>query len=116
MLPLDQLFERFLRDKIYLKNISPRTSDWYEWAWKAFRRADTSPEPLTKARLQAFVIALRERELSPVSCNTHIKALNAFCAWLHSEGHSDQQLQLTPLKVPKQILRSSFSSPLNIAS
>ena len=82
---LNQLFEQFLRERTYVNNVTASTREWYETAWKAFRAAHTSaPErpasaPLiAKADLQQFVVHLRERGLKPVTCNTWIRALNAF--------------------------------------
>ena len=42
--------------------------------------------PITRADLSAFVVALRDRDVRPVSVNTWLRALNAFCRWLHEEG------------------------------
>jgi hypothetical protein len=35
---LGSLFEQFLRERTYLKNVSPKTRVWYETAWKTFPR------------------------------------------------------------------------------
>jgi hypothetical protein len=62
---LQPLFEQFLRERVYVNNITPATREWYECAWKAFSTTltdRTAPAPvITKADLQNFVIALRER-------------------------------------------------------
>ena len=61
---------------------------WYQTAFQAFTRtvAVDGPDDLNKPLLHDFVVGLRERGLSPVSCNTYLKALNSFVAWLHAEG------------------------------
>ena len=79
-----------------MKNVTPKTVTWYETFWKAFNRllpevTDTSH--ITKQTLQNFVVRARNASLCPVSVNTHLKALNAFCLWLHSEGHLDVKLR-----------------------
>jgi len=56
------------------------------------------------------VIRFRDRGVSPVSCNTYIKALNAFCRWLHEQGHLEQRLHLPPMKVPRRILKTLDST------
>jgi hypothetical protein len=33
---LNQLFDQFLQERTYLKNVTPKTRVWYESAWKAF--------------------------------------------------------------------------------
>lgn len=107
MLTLDELFAQFLRERTYLRNVSPKTLIWYETAWKAYRRgltSDADVHALTRQSIQGFIIGLRDRRISPVSCNTWLKALNAFCRWLHDEGYLPQPLRLAPLKVPKRLL------------
>ena len=39
-----------------------------------------------RQHLQQFVVALRDRGVRPVTVNTWLRALNAFCRWLHEEG------------------------------
>jgi hypothetical protein len=65
---LNQLFQQFLRERIYLKNVTPKTRVWYESAWKAFvaahanRPEHPSGSPLiTRSDLNHFVVHLRER-------------------------------------------------------
>jgi hypothetical protein len=38
---LDTLLQHFLRERKYLRNVSPETIEWYQCAWKAFRSART---------------------------------------------------------------------------
>jgi hypothetical protein len=55
------LFEQFLAERRYLKNVTPATLEWYETAWKALQRAQGSDSPnLTKSALQSFVVSLRQ--------------------------------------------------------
>ena len=78
MSALSALFERFLRERRYLQNVTPKTLTWYQTAFDAFTRAVEADDPqrLSKSLLQDFVVRLRERGLSPVSCNTYLKAIN----------------------------------------
>ena len=83
------LFEQFLAQRRYLRNVTPSTIERYQTAFKALQRAlGADVPPLTESALQQFVVAARERGVKPVSCNTYIKALNAFCLWLHEEDIS----------------------------
>src|SRR6185436_18414540 len=101
------LFDQFLAQRRYLKNVTPSTIEWYETAFKAFQKAHGHPSPvLTKTSLHRFVVALRERGVKPVSCNTYIKALNAFCLWLRDEGHHTDRLELPLLKVEHRIIQT----------
>jgi len=115
MATLDSLFEQFLRERTYLKNVTPKTRVWYESAWKAFKltqpadlavREIDSPTALTRANLSAFVVASRDRGLRPVTVNTWLRALNAYCRWLHEERVLRDRVKLSPLKVEKRILKT----------
>jgi len=113
---LDRHFEQFLRERRYLKNVSTDTIDWYECAWTTFRRTPgivaTEPAQLTQRDLEVFVIALRDRGVRPISCNTWLKALQAFTAWLHARGELGQALRLSPLKVERRIIPTLNSAAL----
>jgi integrase/recombinase XerD len=101
------LFRQFLDERRYLKNVTSDTIEWYETAFKAFRRTLNDDAPVvTKASLQNFVVKMRQRNVKAVSVNTYIKALNAFCRWLHEEGHQTERLKLPLLKLEKRILQT----------
>jgi integrase/recombinase XerD len=118
MTELNRLFEQFLRERVYLHNITPKTREFYETAWKAFQRAQIGrPRPadapiITRADLQEFVIHLRERGVKPVSCNCWMRGLNAFCRWLHQEGMIPDRLRLPPQKLEKRLLPVHTDVPL----
>ena len=59
---------------------------------------------VTKADLQEFVIHLRDRGVKPVSCNCWMRALNAFCKWLHAQGAIPSPVRLLPLKLEKRLV------------
>ena len=40
--PLGKLFEQFLKERVYLKAITPKTKLWYLTAWKAFEASQTA--------------------------------------------------------------------------
>jgi len=46
---------------------------------------------------------MRQRNVKPVSVNTYIKALNAFCRWLHEEGFTPSVWNCL-LKLEKRVL------------
>jgi integrase/recombinase XerD len=101
------LFEQFLAQRRYLRSVTPSTIEWYETAFKALQKAlGADLPPLTKPSLQQFVVSVRQRGVKPVSCNTYIKALNAFCLWLHAEGHLVERLKLPLLKVEQRIVQT----------
>jgi integrase/recombinase XerD len=101
------LFQQFLDQRRFLKNVTPSTIEWYQTAFKALQKAHATPNPtLSKSSLQQFVVSVRQRGVKPVSCNTYIKALNAFCLWLRDEGHHPERLELPLLKVERRIIQT----------
>jgi integrase len=92
--------QQFLRERNYVHNVTVSTREWYESAWKAFTSA-----AITQADLQRFVVHVRERGVRPVSCNTRIRALNAFCRWLHEQGEAPTRVKLAPQRLEKRIIR-----------
>jgi integrase/recombinase XerD len=111
MSALDQQFQSFLRERIYLHNVTPKTAEWYRNVWRVFLRwwgtlpIEQRDRPvLSRADLQEFVVHLRERGVKPVSCNCYLRGINAFCRWLHQQGHSPQSVRLPPQRVEKRLL------------
>jgi integrase/recombinase XerD len=106
MSSLSLLFERFVRERAYLKNVTPKTIIWYETAFLAFERTVhlETPTELNRQTLNDFVVGLRHRGLAAVSCNTYVKALNAFLAWLHAEGETAERFVIPLLRTEKCVV------------
>ncbi len=104
--PLAARFDQFLKERTYLRNVTPRTLVWYRIAFKNYVDAlgPASASLPTKSTLEQFVIAQRERGLRPVTCNTSIAAMNAFCRWLHEERELAEPLKLKKLRVEQRAL------------
>jgi hypothetical protein len=69
--PPATLFDQFLKERLYLKNVTPRTLVWYRVAFNSYRAmlgSDAAPLP-TRASLQQFLVQLRDRGIRPVTCN-----------------------------------------------
>ena len=107
--PLATLTPQFIKERRFLKNVSEKTLIWYRVAFTSFEQScpkGEEPALPTKASLQRFVVGLRERNLKPVTCNTDIAAMNAFCLWLQQEGHLNERVKLTRLRVEARVLNS----------
>lgn len=112
MSALADQFTRFLDERRWLLNVTPKTLEWYEEMFKLLRRLQptlTEPSDLTKPTLNQFVVKMRERGLSAVSCNTRLKAVNVFVAWLHTEGLLATKFHVPPLRTEKRV-RSILST------
>jgi hypothetical protein len=38
MSTLNHFFDQFVRERTYLNNVTPKTCEWYQTAWKAVQR------------------------------------------------------------------------------
>jgi integrase/recombinase XerD len=89
---MDAKFEQFLRERKYLKSVSPATLEWYRQTFTKLKIADP-----TQADLTEFVVAMRESGLAATSVNNRIRAVNAYLRWLGSP------LKLGKLKEPQRV-------------
>lgn len=78
-------FEQFIQERIYLRNVSPRTVDWYHQTFKWLEKY-----PLTEQGLKDLIVSMRQAGLQPISCNSRIRCINAYLKWAG-----------LPLSVPK---------------
>src|ERR1044072_8612288 len=124
---MKDLFEKFLKEKQFLCNISPKTIRSYRQAFTAFTKvvgevgvepteranlgcSTGSPaplavySPLSNQTLKDFVIGMREAGLSPGACNVYIRSINSFLTWLHSEGYVTEPLRLRQLPSEKKVI------------
>ena len=102
--PQAPLFEQFLRERTYLKNVTACTLIWYRVAFKNYSAAFPNESLPTRVSLQQFVIGLRERHIKPVTCNTYVGAMNAYCRWLYEGGHAATSIKLQKLRVERRVL------------
>ena len=67
---------------------------------------------------------MRDRGLSPAGCNIYIGAMNAFCSWLHENGHLGErvrikQIKVAPTRAPSvasSVAVAIFKRPLRVRS
>jgi site-specific recombinase XerD len=71
------MFEQFIKELLYLKNLSPLTVKSYRLAYDRYLRHGKENIP-TKASLNQFVVGMRESGLQPATCNISIRAMNSF--------------------------------------
>lgn len=110
---MSELFELYIKSGLYLKGWSPKTVVIYKRAFASFqqnqREAHTGlsapyvlqADTLTKAQLEAWIMARRAAGMSPSGINIYIRAMNAFSAWLADE-HKQPQIILKQLKAPQK--------------
>jgi len=102
---LEKRFEEFLQAGVYLRGWSRKTPPIYRRAFTSFQQSlqpGTSPigpePPIDKAQLEAWIVAMRQRGLSPAGCNMFMRAMNAFCSWLLEQGDLKAPIKLRQMK------------------
>jgi integrase/recombinase XerD len=76
---LNDKFEQFLKERRYLKNVSPNTELWHRASLKWLPNPDPSQDDLN-----ATTFRMREAGLSPISCNSRRRSINAYLNWMGS--------------------------------
>lgn len=96
-------FEQFIRERSYLKNVTPRTVDWYRRGLGFL--AVESP---TQDDLKGIVMTMRERGMKATGCNSVIRAINAYLHWHHNPdikcSPACPHVRVSQLKEPELIL------------
>jgi integrase/recombinase XerD len=79
---VEELIEQFIRERIILKNVTPKTVAWYRHSFKAFEGTFNNRSAIIERIGQ-----LRERGVAAISVNTYLRCVNAFHRWANTEGH-----------------------------
>src|SRR5262245_9697434 len=102
--------EAFLKAGSYLKGWGRLTLRTYRQAMQALKTeapnlTDGIP---TKSSLDGWVIAMKQRGLSPGGINMYARAINSYLTWLHEEGKTPTRLKIKLLPNPPKPL-TTFS-------
>jgi integrase/recombinase XerD len=90
---MEPRFEQFIRERLYLHNVSPATVEWYTHSFKWLRT-----EAPTQDELKDAVLRMREKGLKATGCNSAIRAINAYLKWTESS------LKIPQMKEPQIVL------------
>jgi integrase/recombinase XerD len=109
---IPKLFDQFVQERQYLHNVRPKTIEWYRFSFKAFSprlaQSFTDCASLREA-LKGALMDLAASKLQPSSVNDYLRAIRAFLAWLHSEGHAHDLIRIAYLRCEQKTL-ATFSS------
>jgi site-specific recombinase XerD len=95
-----ELIESFIRERRYLKNVTPKTVAWYRDSFRAFEGAMD-----TRAGVLERIAKLRDRGVSAISVNTYLRCVNAFYHWASAEGHLiGERIHIPRLKQEQKVL------------
>jgi site-specific recombinase XerD len=104
-------FTDYIKDRKYLKNVSPRTLAWLSDVWKAF---GPDLEPLLASGdgfsvgLRTAITALLAKGVRPISINSYLTGVRAYLNWLHVEGFLKEKPKVQLLKCEQKVL-ATFS-------
>lgn len=97
------LFDEFIRERRYLRNLSEETLIFYQNVYHVFDLAGTW-DNLSKKALTDTLIGFRERGVRIGAINSYIRGVNVFLNWLHENNHA-ANLSLKLLKGESRVLR-----------
>jgi site-specific recombinase XerD len=95
---VQEVADQFITQGVYLRGWTTGTCRTYRQGL-ATLHAHTATLP-TKATLQSFVVAMRQRGLTPGGCNMYSRTINSYLTWLHAEGHVSERLRIKLLPNP----------------
>src|SRR4051812_48206731 len=103
---MQKLFDLFVRERTYLKSVSPKTLAWYRDSWRAFSSqldGCNRSAPEIKTALLDGIAVLKQRNVSAISVNTYLRCINAFLRWAHTERHLNDLVNLPKLKTEQKV-------------
>jgi integrase/recombinase XerD len=99
------MFNQFINELKYLKNVSPLTIKSYRQAYDRYKRCNGENDILpTKQSLNQFVIRMREAGLKPTTCNISIRAMNSYLRWLYENEIVKDRLKIKQLKTERKVI------------
>jgi site-specific recombinase XerD len=108
---LEELFKRFIKEKLLLENVSPRTVKFYQQCYKAFKRLVGTDLP-DRLALNDFIIKLRESGYSAGGINVCIRGMNSFLSWLWRNNHLSEKLRMKELRTEQKIIPTYSTAEL----
>ena len=120
--PIGSLFSAFQMDRL-VKNVSKKTLELYETAWKFFGPSLEAIQPQSKQRLgereeRALLTGCKlaiakakmlSREISPVSINIYVRVMNTFFNHLYEERILQNKIKLPLVEQPTGDRREIFT-------
>lgn len=102
---MQSLFEKFKREKQFLKGVAPKTLIAYSQAWDAFIKHH-GLNPPTQASVEEFMVAMLESGLSPGAANCYARSINSFLSWLHEKKETPERFRVPLTKMTRRVLKT----------
>src|SRR5262249_24844744 len=103
---MDDIFETFILDRQYEKDITPKTEAAHRQAWQSLKKicpAITITE-LDSEAIVKWQRAMKESKLRPNSINCYARSLNAFFNWLYEHDYLEEKLKIKKKPVPVEVV------------
>jgi integrase/recombinase XerD len=100
---LEDLHKSFIRERLYLDNVSPKTIDFYNHSFSAYKRNAPTLTEVSTPILNEFVVNLRASGVKPTTCNTYIRGVNSFLSWMFKSEFIPARLAIKQLRVERTI-------------
>jgi integrase/recombinase XerD len=100
-------WERFIREKQYVKNLSEKTISDYQCAWLKWCSAlPGSTDQINETTIEDVVMFMRQEKLSPTSVNSYLRVLKVFVRWLGVRTADGDPLSVPMIKAPTLVPRT----------
>jgi integrase/recombinase XerD len=110
---LDQLFDQFRKEKLYLKGVSSKTLLWYDYSYKAFKKYCGELSEINKLLLKQFVMNMQQSTLSKRTINNYIRGVNSFLTWLHENELISEHFKIKKVKEEEKLVKTFTDTQLN---
>lgn len=92
-------FQDYIQDRKYTRNVSAKTIAWYTDVWRAFGPyLNTESAQSIRESVRRAVTDLLAKGIKPVSVNSWLTGVRAYCLWLYAEGHLKDRPKVQLLK------------------
>lgn len=104
---MDDVFERFIRERIYEKNITPKTEKAHRQAWISFKKVCPleKVEDLDRRKIMEWLEELHRTSIRPTSINCYGRSLNAFFKWLHENDYIKEKLKIKKQAISSEVVK-----------
>jgi integrase/recombinase XerD len=100
-------FNDYIQDRKYTRNVSTKTLAWYTDVWRAFGpHLNTDSAQSIRESVRRAVADLLAKGIRPVSVNSWLTGVRAYCLWLHAEGHLKERPSVKLLKCEQRIIQT----------
>lgn len=100
---MQEMFDRFLKEKEYLKGVTRGTLEFYRDSFRAF---NAYKGDFTEEGVKDFVINMRIAGVSPGGVNAYVRGINVFLSWLKENGYTEKHLKAQKIITEERVLKT----------